>query len=199
MKKIGLLGGSFDPVHLAHMALARSALDGLHLDQVQLLPAGQPWQRSPLQASPRQRCDMIRLAIDSESGTAGIALNTIEVERDGPTYTVETLRALPPDAAYVWLLGADQLANFCTWHAWEDIVALVDLAVATRPGSSLTPPPPLHDALGRQGRQLQQLPFSDMPVSASEIRRRLAQDLPVDDLLPQPVIDYIRTHHLYHD
>jgi len=196
LKKIGLLGGSFDPVHLAHLALARSARDGLHLDQVQLLPAGQPWQRSPLQASPQQRCDMIRLAI---AGTPGIALNTMEVERHGPTYTVETLRALPQDAAYVWLLGADQLANFCTWQAWEDIIALVDLAVATRPGSSLTPPPPLAAALGQAGRQLQQLPFSDMPVSASEIRRRLAQDLPVDDLLPQPVIDYIRTHHLYHD
>jgi len=196
LKKIGLLGGSFDPVHLAHLALARSALDGLRLDQVQLLPAGKPWQRAPLQASAGQRCDMIRLAIE---GTPGIALNTMEVERDGPTYTVETLRALPADAAYVWLLGADQLANFCTWHAWEDIAALVDLAVATRPGSSLTPPPPLQAVLDGQGRQLQQLPFSDMPVSASEIRRRLAQDLPVDDQLPQPVIDYIRIHHLYHD
>ncbi|MFC4276984.1 nicotinate-nucleotide adenylyltransferase [Achromobacter aloeverae] len=196
MKKIGLLGGSFDPVHLAHLALARSALDGLGLDQVQLLPAGQPWQRAPLQASPRQRCDMIRLAI---ADAPGIALNTMEVDREGPTYTVDTLRALPPDASYVWLLGADQLANFCTWHAWEDIVALVDLAVATRPGSSLTPPPALAGALGRLNRQLQQLPFSDMPVSASEIRRRLAQDLPVDELLPAAVVDYIRTHHLYHD
>ncbi|ALM82035.1 nicotinate (nicotinamide) nucleotide adenylyltransferase [Bordetella sp. N] len=196
MKKIGLLGGSFDPVHLAHLALARSALDGLGLDQVQLLPAGQPWQRSPLQASPEQRCDMIRLAI---AATPGLALNDMEVERDGPTYTVETLRALPPDADYVWLLGADQLANFCTWHAWEEIVSRVGLAVATRPGSSLTPPPDLAAALARLGHQLQQLPFSDMPVSASEIRRRLAQDMPVDDQLPQPVIEYIRTHHLYHD
>ncbi|OZI33904.1 nicotinate (nicotinamide) nucleotide adenylyltransferase [Bordetella genomosp. 10] len=196
MKKIGLLGGSFDPVHLAHLALARSALDGLRLDQVQLLPAGQPWQRAPLRASPAQRCEMIRLAI---GGMPGLALNTMEVERDGPTYTVDTLRALPPGAAYVWLLGADQLANFCTWHAWEDIVALADLAVATRPGSSLTPPPALAAELERLGRRLQPLPFSDMPVSASEIRRRLAQDLPVDDLLPPAVAEYIRTHHLYHD
>lgn len=196
MSRIGLLGGSFDPVHLAHVALARTALHALGLSQVQLIPAGSPWQRAPLQASPAQRCEMIRLAIADEPG---MSLNTLEIERTGATYTVDTIRALPADVRYVWLLGADQLVNFCTWKDWREIAARVDLAVATRPGTPLAAPGELAQYLEQAGRQLEELPFSDMPISASEIRRRLAQDLPVDDLLAKPVYQYVRAHHLYHD
>lgn len=196
MNRIGLLGGSFDPVHLAHVALARTALQALQLSQVQLIPAGSPWQRAPLQARPEQRCAMIRLAIADQPG---LALNTIEVDRDGPTYTIDTVRTLPADTRYVWLLGADQLVNFCTWRDWQEIAERVDLAVANRPGTPLAPPPALEHLLRQRGRQLEELPFSDMPISASAIRQRLAQDLPVDDLLAEPVYQYARAHHLYHD
>jgi nicotinate-nucleotide adenylyltransferase len=196
LNRIGLLGGSFDPVHLAHIALARTALQALGLDQVQLLPAGNPWQRGPLQAQPEQRCEMIRLAI---AGEPGLALNTMEIDRGGSTYTVDTVRALPAEARYVWILGADQLVNFCTWREWQDIAGRVDLAVATRPGTPLAPPAELQRYLSQQGRTIEQLPFSEMPISASEIRQRLAQDLPVDDLLAEPVYQYVRNHHLYHD
>jgi nicotinate-nucleotide adenylyltransferase len=196
LNRIGLLGGSFDPVHLAHIALARTALQALGLSQVQLLPAGSPWQRGPLQALPEQRCEMIRLAI---AGEPGLALNTMEIDRGGSTYTVDTVRALPAQARYVWILGADQLVNFCTWREWQDIAGRVDLAVATRPGTPLAPPAELQRYLSQQNRTIEQLPFSEMPISASEIRQRLAQDLPVDDLLAEPVYQYVRIHHLYHD
>ncbi|ARP88600.1 nicotinate (nicotinamide) nucleotide adenylyltransferase [Bordetella genomosp. 9] len=196
MKRIGLLGGSFDPIHVAHLALARTALHALDLQRVELIPAASPWQRGPLRATPAQRCEMIRLAI---AGEPGLVLNTTEIDRGGPTYTIETIRALPADRRYVWLLGTDQLANFCSWREWQGIADRVDLAVATRPGAPSTPPAELAQRLAAQGRQVETLPFAEMPVSASAIRDRLAHDLPVDGLLAEPVSRYIRAHRLYHD
>ncbi|MDH3065661.1 nicotinate (nicotinamide) nucleotide adenylyltransferase [Achromobacter insolitus] len=194
MKRIGLLGGSFDPVHLAHIALAQNALQSLGLAEVQLIPAANPWQRAALHATAEQRRDMLQLAIADH---AGLVVNPIEIERGGATYTIDTLRALPQDARYVWLLGTDQLANFCTWRNWQDIASLVDLAVATRPGTELSAPPALAAHLLSQGRKLLELPFTPMPVSASEIRRRLAQGESTDGMLAAPVAAYIAAHHLY--
>ena len=194
MKRIGLLGGSFDPVHVAHIALARSALQALGLAEVQLIPAANPWQRAALHATAQQRRDMLELAIH---GHPGLAVNPIEIDRGGATYTIDTLRALPQDARYVWLLGADQLANFCTWRDWQDIARQVDLAVATRPGTALSAPPALAEHLRGRGRDLQELPFSPMPVSASQIRQRLAQGEPTEGLLDPAVTAYIAAHHLY--
>jgi nicotinate-nucleotide adenylyltransferase len=194
LNRVGLLGGSFDPVHVAHIALARAALRELGLARVELIPAAAPWQRGPLRATPEQRCDMIRLAI---AGEPHIVLNTSEIDRGGPTYTVDTVRTLPAAQRYVWLLGADQLANFCTWRDWQTIADRVDLAVATRPGTPLTPPAELERHLTARQRRVEILPFAEMPVSASAIRDQLAHDLPVTDLLAEPVYQYIRTHHLY--
>lgn len=194
MKRIGLLGGSFDPVHVAHIALAENALRALGLAQVQLIPAANPWQRAALHATESQRRDMLELAI---AGHDGLVVNPIELERGGATYTIDTLRALPGDARYVWLLGADQLANFCTWRDWQEISCLVDLAVATRPGTPLAPPAELAAWLDSLGRKLEELPFAPMPVSASQIRQRLALGESTDGLLASPVAAYIAAHHLY--
>lgn len=194
MKRIGLLGGSFDPVHVAHIALAQNALQALGLAQVQLIPAANPWQRQALNATGDQRHDMLELAV---AGHPGLAVNPIEIQRGGATYTIDTLRALPQDARYVWLLGADQLANFCTWRDWKEIARLVDLAVAMRPGTALSAPAELADWLRIHGRDLLELPFPPMPVSASDIRRRLAHGESTDGLLDAPVAAYIAAHKLY--
>jgi len=194
LKRVGLLGGSFDPVHVAHIALAQTALQALGLAEVQLIPAANPWQRAALHATAEQRLDMLRLAI---AGQAGLAVNPVEIERGGATYTIDTLRALPRDVRYVWLLGADQLANFCTWRDWQDIARLVDLAVATRPGTALSAPPALAEHLRALGRELQELPFTPMPVSASQIRQLLARGEPTEGLLAPAVAAYIAAHHLY--
>jgi nicotinate-nucleotide adenylyltransferase len=194
LKRIGLLGGSFDPVHVGHIALAHAALRALDLEQVQLIPAAVPWQREPLRATPAQRCDMIRLAIVNEPQ---LVLNTIDIDRGGPTYTIDTLRALSPTRRYIWLLGTDQLANFCTWHEWRAIADRVGLAVALRPGTPLKTPAELEHHLAAQNRRVETLAFVAMPVSATAIRNRLAHDLPVDNLLAESVYRYIRTHHLY--
>ncbi len=194
--RIGLLGGSFDPIHLAHVALARAALDGLDLDQVQFVPAANPWQRAPLLASPDHRLAMIQVAIGNE---ARLAINCAEIERGGKTYTLETIEGLPQGPAYVWLLGADQLANFCTWHGWREIAAQVDLAVALRPGTPLQAPDELQQWLATQGRDLLSLPFEPMDISATEIRRRLAQGETTQGMLPDAVASYIARHGLYRE
>lgn len=194
--RIGLLGGSFDPIHLAHLALAQAALSELRLDQLQFIPAANPWQRAPLNAAPQHRLRMIELAIADQPS---LVVNPIEIERGGATYTVDTLRALPSAPHYVWILGADQLANFCTWHSWREIAQRVDLAVAVRPGTPLAPPAELIDWLGSlDSRQIITLPFSPMTISASDIRARLARGDTTDGLLAPKVAEYISTYGLYH-
>lgn len=194
MKTIGLYGGSFDPIHKAHLALARTARDALSLDEVQFIPARNPWQRAPLVASEQQRAQMITLALNNERG---LALNPLELTREGATYTIDTVRSLPAGPRYFWMLGADQLANFCTWKQWEDIVDHVELAVACRPGSSLQAPAPLSARLHTLGLALTVVPFAPTSVSGSGIRERLTNGEPVDDLVPSTVCRYIEQLGLY--
>lgn len=192
--RIGLLGGSFDPVHCAHVSLALQAQRELALDQVQLIPAGQPWQRPPLAASPQHRIAMLELAIQEHPG---LVVNPVEIKRSGPTYTVDTLLNLPAGHEYYWILGADQLQNFCTWHRWQDIVQLTNLAVVARPGSNLEAPAPLQEHLQSIGRTLSVIPFEPMSIAARDIRQRLTKKEPTQDLLPPAVYDYITRHGLY--
>lgn len=192
--RIGLLGGSFDPVHNAHLSLAHAALNALKLDQVQLIPAGQPWQRAPLGASPEHRLEMLRLATRD---TSAFKVNPIEIHRIGLTYTIETLQALDPAHEYFWILGADQLTNFCTWHQWSDIVERVHLAVAQRPGSTIVAPDALKQWLSTHQRKLLEIPFQPLDVSATAIRKRIAQKQSAQDLLPEVVEQYILEHGLY--
>lgn len=192
--RIGLLGGSFDPVHKAHLSLAHAALTALKLDQVQLIPAGQPWQRAPLGASPAHRLEMLRLATRD---TTVFKVNPIEIHRIGPTYTIETLQALDPVHEYFWILGADQLTNFCTWHRWTDIVERVHLAVAQRPGSTCVAPDALKHWLSTHHRKLLDIPFQPLDISATAIRQRIAYKQSAQDLLPEVVEQYILEHGLY--
>ncbi|VCU68956.1 Nicotinate-nucleotide adenylyltransferase [Pigmentiphaga humi] len=198
---IGLLGGSFDPIHTAHVALALTALEHLQADSVQLIPAAAPWQRQPLAATAEQRAEMAALAV---AGHPGLAVNRIEIERGGPSYTVDTLRELTREAReqgrpvrYVWILGADQLANFCTWNDWQEIVALADLAVAARPGAQPEPSAPLTETMRACGSLLHRLPMPEMAVSSSAIRQRLARGESIEGLVPAAVSQYITQHRLY--
>lgn len=196
LPRIGLLGGSFDPVHEAHVALALAALQHLKLTGVQFIPAAQPWQRRPLQASETQRLAMLRLAL---AGHAGLSINTSELDRGGPTYTIDTVSALPQNARYIWVLGADQLANFCTWRDWQGIVERVGLAVAQRPGSPLQVPAALLEWLAQHQSHIEELPFEPRPVSASDIRARQARGDSLEGLVAPAVAQYIKTQNLYRE
>ncbi len=197
-QRTGLLGGSFDPVHSVHLALAQAAHAHLALDTVQLLPAAAPWQRAPLGASAEDRLAMLELAV---AGQPALCVNPLEIRRGGPTYTIDTLRAMgagdDPAHTHVWLLGSDQLTNFCTWHAWDEIARRVTLAVAVRPDFSVQPPPELARLLDAHGKTLATLPWTPTNVSATAIRARAKAGQSLDGLVPAPVADYIRTHHLY--
>jgi len=195
-KRIGLLGGSFDPVHRAHIELAKIALNHLALDEVQLLPAKQPWQKPTLSASASDRLIMLQLAVQS---TPGLTINAIELDRPGKTYTLDTLKALPAENQYYWLLGADQLTNFPTWRGWQEIAQRVTLVVANRPGSELRIPAPLQAQITAGQARVQTLPFEALDVSSSQLRQALGRGESADAWLAPAVANYIKQHQLYQD
>ena len=130
--RIGIFGGSFDPVHNAHLALARLALTELRLDELLWVPAGQPWQKDRVITPAVQREAMLRLAIEGEPR---FAVSRLETSRSGPSYSVDTVRALQaqrPDVSWHLVIGQDQYAGFHTWHGWQELLGLVTLAVAQR-------------------------------------------------------------------
>jgi nicotinate-nucleotide adenylyltransferase len=190
-RRIGLFGGTFDPPHNAHLALARSALDALALDELRWIPAGAPWQKSRPITEAVHREAMVRAAI---AGEARYLLDRSELERQGPSYTLDTvhaLRAAHPGAQLFLVIGADQFAALHTWHGWRELLALVTLAVANRPG----PMPEVDAAVQAAARHVVPLPMLD--VSATEVRARIARGETVDTLVPPAVARYIENHALY--
>ncbi len=207
---LGLLGGSFDPVHAGHLALARAARARLGLAQVVFLPAGQPWQKP--QITPAQhRLAMLQLAVgDAAEGS----VDAREINRAGPSYTIDTLRELRqehgPERPLVWLLGLDQLRRLDTWHCWQDLSTLAHLAYTARPGTAAELPPAVaaHVAARRGEPQAvaarpagSVVAFAMRPVdcSATRIRTALAagREDSVAAFLAPPVRAYIHTHQLY--
>jgi nicotinate-nucleotide adenylyltransferase len=193
LKRIGIFGGSFDPVHNAHLALGRLALQHLGLDELRWVPAGLPWQKSRQVTPGAQRLEMLRLALEGEPR---FVIDTCELDRSGPSYTIDTLRALQahePAAAWFLVIGQDQYARLDTWREWPELLQRVTLAVAGRAG--VPPQPPA--ALAAVPHRMVPLPLPPMAVSATEIRARVAQGQPVDALVPPPVARYIEQHRLY--
>jgi nicotinate-nucleotide adenylyltransferase len=210
---IGLLGGTFDPIHAGHLQLARDALAHLPLDEVRFLPAAQPWQKDRI-TDAAHRAHMVGLAIAREPRCA---LDMHEIERGGTTYTVDTLRALRagpwPAASLVLIMGSDQFERFDTWREWQAIADLVHLAVAQRAGVASRPNPALAAFFGprhcgpaelahRPAGGIVEFRMTPVDASATEVRRLLAAGAPDADrrlleIVPAPVLDYIRAHHLY--
>lgn len=138
--RIGLFGGTFDPPHVGHRVLVRSAAIALKLDAVRLIPSGQPWQKTTVATSARDRLEMLRTAVPDMSARPGdswqIEVDDRETRREGPTYTIDTLIELRaeygPATQLVWLMGADQFANLPTWHRWRELLDVTHLAVTAR-------------------------------------------------------------------
>ena len=191
MKRVGLFGGSFDPVHNAHVALAKVALEQLDLDEIRWVPVWQAWQKARRLAPAADREAMVRLAI---AGEPRFVLDRIELRRSGPTFTLDTVRELAaaePGSQWFLILGQDQYASLHTWHGWGELLGLVCLAIANRPGAAIAVNPQIAKAEHRVVR----LPM--MNVSSTEIRRRVAAGEPITDLVPDAVARYIETHRLY--
>jgi nicotinate-nucleotide adenylyltransferase len=196
-RRIGIFGGSFDPVHNAHVALAKLALDELALDQLLWVPAGQPWQKHRVLTPAAHREAMVALAI---AGEPRFALSHIETSRSGPSFTVDTVRTLAaaqPGTHWYLLIGQDQYAGFHTWHGWQELLGLVTLAVADRAANRPDAPLAADAQVLAVAHETVALPMMD--VSSTEIRERIAQSLPIDELVPPSVARYIARHHLYRD
>jgi nicotinate-nucleotide adenylyltransferase len=206
--RLGLFGGTFDPIHVGHLALARAALDALALDELRLIPTGRSWQKAQAGASAEQRVQMARLAVADDPR---FVVDDREARRPGLTYTVDTLRELRgevgAECALVLLLGSDQLHNLPTWEGWESLLDYAHLAVTQRERIALAGFPAAVEALlARHGRDaLPDAPFGSVvffgmppvPVSATALRRQLASGQMPLELVPPAVLDYIRSHHLY--
>jgi nicotinate-nucleotide adenylyltransferase len=193
-KRIGLFGGSFNPPHLAHLALARLALAELKLDELRWLPAGQPWQKpAGSLALVEHRVAMVGLLAQGESG---FVVDERETQRQGPSYTISTVRevlAEQPGAEIVLVIGQDQYANLDTWRDAAQLRSLVTLAVAARSGQPPAPPTAWADIPHR----LVVLPLPPMAISATDIRQRVARQQPIEALVGKAVAGYIERHHLY--
>jgi nicotinate-nucleotide adenylyltransferase len=191
LRSIGLYGGTFDPVHVGHVALARTARDALGLDEVRWIPVGVPWQKGGARASAEQRAAMVELAVEGEPR---FFVDRIEVDRSGPSYTLDTVRALQdgaPPARWMLLLGADQHAGLHTWQGWPELLRRVTLAIAARPGER----PPVDPAVAAYGHV--DVPMAPTGVSSSEIRERVGGGLPIDGMVPPQVARYIARLSLY--
>jgi nicotinate-nucleotide adenylyltransferase len=210
---VALLGGSFDPVHNGHVALASHFAQLLQPDQLRIVPALCPWQKGGLVATPEQRCAMLELAF-TEAGLP-FTLDRQELDRGTPSYTIDTLRAvraeLGPDASIVFLMGADQLQHLDTWRDWRDLFDLAHFGVAARPGFALTdaalPAAVLAELQRRTGSsdELRATPHGliclarelAVDISATEIRAALQREQQANSLISPVVLDYIHQHNLY--
>lgn len=187
--RIGVLGGTFDPVHVGHIVAAVDARSALHLDLVLLVVAGDPWQkRGRVVASGPDRLALVRAAV---RGVDGVEASDVEVQHPGPSVTADTLEALAaPGRSFYLLLGADAVANMPTWKRLEQTRELATIVVVERAGDSHAEPP-------GPGWRFERLSIPRLDVSSSDVRARLGADRPVDGLLPAPVIAEIRARGLY--
>jgi nicotinate-nucleotide adenylyltransferase len=203
MERIGILGGTFDPIHLGHLVPAEYAVHYLHLDRLLLIPSAAPVHRPRhVPAGPEHRLRMCRLAAAS---LPGFSVSDLEVSRSEPSYTVFTLRyladMLPPGAELVLLIGEDNLTALHTWHRLEEILTLAQVAILPRP----VPAAPsdyarLEAALGAtavRGILGRRVPAPLVRISATDIRHKVAQGLSIRGLAPASVCEYIAEAGLY--
>jgi len=181
---IGILGGTFDPVHNAHLAMAQAALDALELDRILFIPTGSPKYRKPATASGDDRVAMLRLALQ---GNRKFSLDERELQPGATGYTIDTLLALRSelkDAELHLLMGADQYAKLGSWHRPQDVARLAQIAVFARPGIELK-------------EKAKLIPMEPLPISASDVRARAQRGEDISALVPPAVASYIARHRLY--
>lgn len=193
MGLIGLLGGAFDPPHNGHLVLAEGALERLRLDRLVVVVTGRPAHK-PVETDAETR---FRLAEAAFAGLRGVELSRHELERTGPSYTVDTVRwAAETLGEVVFVVGADEFAGFLAWHDPEGILRAARLAVATRPGY---PRGELAAVLARlsQPARVELFELDALPISSTEIRERVARGEPIDELVPPRVAELVAELGLY--
>lgn len=213
-RPVGILGGTFDPIHFGHLRLAEEMLELAGLDKIRFIPSGMPPHRDSPQVSPQHRSAMVRLAIADEPA---FMLDEREVTRTTPCYTVDTLRELRAELGneqpLCLLMGGDAFLQLHTWHEWEQLFELAHIVVGYRPGYTLeerinSTTATLRDHYHRRlcsvadmarspSGGVTELAMPKLEISATDIRRRVAEGRTIRYLLPAAVADYINQHHLY--
>lgn len=208
-KAIGILGGTFDPIHLGHLRLALELYETLDLDSVHLVPCYQPVHRKQPAASPDERLAMVKAAIASEPA---LVANDIEIRRQGPSYMIETLEAIKkthPSHPLCLLLGIDAFLGFTSWHRYEAILEYAHLVIAHRPQYHLPTTGLIADLLKsrletdthslhtRASGVILLRPITPLEISASDIRKQIAMGRSPRYLLPDAVYDFIKKQQVY--
>ena len=187
--RLGVMGGTFDPIHLGHLVCASEVAYALDLDEVVFVPAGLPWQKADRAISPADdRYEMTRLATEDDPR---FTVSRTELDREGPTYTVDTLRELGADGTELFFItGADALAQVLTWREPETLFGLATFVGATRPGYAV-------DTAAFPDGAVTLVDTPALAISATDCRSRVARGAPIRYLVPQPVADYIAARGLY--
>lgn len=194
---IGLMGGSFDPIHCSHIALAREAMDQACLHKVLFLVSGRPPHKQSLGASAQDRLAMARLALENEPWAEA---SDVEL-RPGTVYTVDTLRLLQerlPGRSFAYIIGGDTLLDLRNWRRFPEVAGLCSFLAAMRGGVQDGPVRQEAKRLAEEfGARIRLLPLSPAPLSSTQVRSRLRQGLSTEGLLPASVREYIDQHQLY--
>ena len=200
-EKLGVLGGSFNPIHIGHLIIAEAAYESLNLDEVLFIPAKQPPHKPSEKLAPAvHRCNMVRLAI---RGNDRFRISTMEIRRRSPSYSIDTitqLRRARPSADIFFIIGADTILELHTWKRIRDLATLCTFAVAVRPGFSLRRLDDLRAVLGEEAVAAMKASIIRVPpigVSSTDIRRRIAEGRSIRYLVPAAVERYIREKGLY--
>ena len=187
--KIGVFGGSFDPPQNGHIAVAKAVFDQLHLDLVLFVPAGDPWQKHA-SSSVADRVDMVNLAI---AGIDDFSVSTVDIDREGPTYTVDTLRDIAtqfPQSQLYFIMGDDAFAGITTWKDFDKLGELATLVVVSRHGNAPEVPATLSPSVNL-------LEISALPISSTMCRERIANGDSLEGIVPDKVAEYVAKHQLY--
>lgn len=197
--KIGILGGTFDPVHLGHLTIAEEAMSSLGLNRVIFVPAGNPWMKAGTPISPGpNRLAMVLAAV---AGNPAFHVSPVELERSGPSYTVDTLEELQADygsqTEYFFIIGADAIKDFGQWRNPDRVLELCTLAVVGRPAQEVLDLSLLEATLPGIGKRVAIVDGVAISVSASDIRGRVQEGRSIRYLVPSVVESYIREHGLY--
>jgi nicotinate-nucleotide adenylyltransferase len=205
-RTVGVFGGTFDPVHNGHLRIALDALEVLGLEQVRLIPLAHAVHRDQPETPAAMRLQMLKAAV---AGRSDLVCDDRELRRQGPSYTVDTLKSLQrdlPERSLCLLLGEDAFNGFADWRDPQEILAIANLAVMQRPGEALPRPPALQQLLATHQTTTRDLtrtgqilfcPVTQLDIASSDIRQRLASGRSVDFLLPPGVLALIQQHRLY--
>lgn len=187
--RIGVMGGTFDPIHHGHLVAASEVATSFDLDEVVFVPTGQPWQKGKVTPAEHRYL----MAVIATASNPRFTVSRVDIDREGPTYTIDTLRDLHrerPDAEFIFITGADAIAQIVSWRDVDELWQLAHFVAVSRPGHDLT-------ISGLPADDVSLLEVPALAISSTDCRARVSRGFPVWYLVPDGVVQYISKHHLY--